>query len=110
MNHRLAMEAQNTFTACVSVAGKMPGRIRDNRNETNHIGFLQITGGKDDLIPKNSDGSARFAKDPAIEDVIEYWAQSNGLYAVTEENLTNYAVLTKYTDENGGNVNVWHLL
>ncbi len=109
MNHRLAMEAQNTFTACVSVAGKMPGRIWNNRNETNHIGFFQITGGKDDLIPKHSDGSARFAQDPAIEDVIEYWAQSDGLSVVTEENLANDIVLTKYLDENGGNLQVWHL-
>jgi len=79
MTHRLAMEASDTFAAVVSVAGKMPKQIWEVRNEKNNVSVLQITGAKDDVVPKHSDGSAKYAKDPAIEDVMEYWAESNGL-------------------------------
>ena len=111
MNHRLAMEASGTFTACVSVAGKMTALVWNNQNEKNHIGFFQITGQKDDLIPKNSDGSARFTKDPAIEDVMDYWAKSNGLEIMQQQEIGNDSVLTKWSDENQeSGVQVWHLV
>ena len=100
MNHRLAMEASGTLAACVSVAGKMTAQVWNNQNEKNHVGFLQITGEKDELIPKNSDGSSRFTKDPAIEDVMDYWAKSNGLENMQQQEIGNSSVLTKWSDEN----------
>ena len=110
MNHRLAMQAGNTFKACVSVAGKMTALVWNNQNEKNHVGFLQITGEKDDLIPKNSDGSSRFTKDPAIEDVMDYWAKSNGLENMQQQEIGNSSVLTKWSDESGqSGVQVWHI-
>ena len=109
MVHRLAMEASGTFSACVSVAGLMPLRIWDSRNEENDVSFFQISGEKDDVVPKYSDGSAQYAKDPAIEDVMTYWAASNGLELCGSEKVGNGSVLTKCEEEGTPN-KVWSLL
>ena len=95
MVHRLAMEAADTFSACVSVAGLMSAKVWNSRKETNDISFFQITGEKDDAVPKNRDGSAKYAKDPAIEDVMEYWAASNKLKKCETEIIGNGSALTK---------------
>ncbi len=111
MNHRLAMEAGDTFRACVSVAGKMPDQLWNQRNEKNNISFMQVSGEKDDVVPKKSNGTARYAKDPAIEDVVEYWAASNGLEESEIIDMPKGSVLTKWKSKNNESVNqVWHLL
>ena len=112
MVHRLAMEAGDVFDACVSVGAKMPAKIWDERNEKNHIGYFQITGSKDEVVPKNSDGSARYTKDPAIEDVMDYWASSNGLTKQIQEEIGDGSILFKWqsADEDKKSVQVWHLL
>lgn len=106
MMHRLAMEASDTFSAVVSVAGKMPKQVWEIRNEKNNVSVLQITGSKDDVVPKHSDGSAKYAKDPAIEDVMEYWAESNGLKFTETAAVGERGELTKY---DGKKAKVWHL-
>ena len=109
MAHRLALEAGDIFSACVSVAGLMPLKVWDARNEHNDVSFFQITGEKDDAIPKISDGSAKTAKDPAIEDVMAYWASSNGLDLCGSEETGNGSVLTKCRGGHTPN-QVWDLL
>ena len=108
MIHRLAMEAGDTFSAFVSVAGLMPLRIWNGRNEANDVSFFQISGEKDDVVPKNSDGSAQYARDPAIEDVMAYWAASAGLDLCGSEEAGEGSVLTKCRSESSRN-QVWHL-
>ena len=108
MDIRLATEADGRFTAFVSVAGVMPASVWEARPESNAVGFFQITGEKDDVVPKNSDGSARFAKAPAIEDVMAYWAESNGLELVETSLVGNDSVLTKYASADKPQ-QVWHL-
>ena len=108
MTHRLAMEAEDTFAAVVSVAGMMPERIWEGAQEKHEIGFFQITGEKDDVVPKHSDGSAKFAKAPAIEDVMDYWVTSNGLAKCEETEIGKGSVLTKYAKE-GSKKQVWNL-
>ena len=109
MAHRLAMEAGDTFSACVSVAGMMPAKIWQNRNDTNNISFFQITGEKDDVVPKNSDGSAAYSKNPAIEDVMAYWASSDGLDISDSDQTANGSVLTKHQSDEKPD-QVWDLL
>ena len=109
MTHRLAMDAQDTFTAFVSVAGLMPESVWEERRENNSVGFFQITGEKDETVPKNSDGSARYARAPAIEDVIDYWAGSNGLELSETGLIGESSVLTKYTSAEK-QPQVWHLV
>lgn len=108
MTHRLAMEASDTFSAVVSVAGKMPMQLWEERNKKNNVSVLQITGEKDDVVPKHSDGSARSAKDPAIEDVMEYWAESNGLEITETVEVGAKGTLTKYESEEK-TTKVWHV-
>lgn len=108
MTHRLAMEAGEIFSACVSVAGLMPVKIWDERKAENSVSFFQITGEKDDVVPKNIDGSAKYAKDPAIEDVMTYWAESDRLEICKSDTMENGSVMTKcQSDENQNQV--WHL-
>ena len=108
MTQRLAMEASDTFSAVVSVAGMMPERVWKARNKKNEVSVFQITGEKDAVVPKHSDGSAEHATAPAIEDVMEYWVTSNELNAVAEETIGKNSVLSKYSSENG-KTQVWHL-
>ena len=108
MTHRLALEAHDTFTAVVSVAGMMPESIWNERPENCQIGVFQITGEKDNAIPKNSDGSAKFSKAPAIEDVIEYYVQANSLTLSDTETIEKNALLEKYTSLNSTK-QVWNL-
>ena len=108
MTHTLAMEADGTFTAFVSVAGLMQESVWEARRESNSVSFFQITGEKDDAVPKNSNGSARYAAAPAIEDVMEYWAESSGLDLKETVPIGKSSVLTKYgCDEKPQQV--WHL-
>ena len=109
MIHRLAMETQGTFAAFVSVAGMMKESVWEERRDTNTAGFFQITGEKDDVVPKNSDGSAAYAKAPAIEDVMEYWADSNGLKESETMQIGNDSVLKKYRGKDTFR-QVWHLV
>ena len=108
MTHRLAMEASDTFSAVVSVAGKMPVQLWEDRNKKNDVSVLQITGEKDDVVPKNSDGSAKSSKDPAIEEVMEYWAESNGLELTETVVVGERGTLTKYESEEKAS-KVWHV-
>ena len=96
MTHCLAMEAGESFTAFVSVGGPMPKSVWDARREHVNTGFFQITGEKDEVVPKYSDGSARFAKAPAIEDVMAYWVSANGLELLETSEIGRASVLTKY--------------
>ena len=107
MAHRLALEAGSIFSAVVSVAGTVSGSVWENRSESCAVGLLQITGEKDNVVPKHSDGSARYARDPAIEDVIEYYANNLDVQEVLS--VGKSSVLTKY----GGTASdrqIWHLL
>ena len=109
MTHRLAMDAQDSFTAFVSVAGLMPESVWEERRENNSVGFFQITGEKDETVPKNSDGSARYSRAPAIEDVMDYWADSNGLELSETGLIGDGSVLTKYKSAEK-QPQVWHLI
>lgn len=108
MMHRLAVEADDIFAAVVSVAGMMPENIWNNKPADCKIGFLQITGEKDDVVPKNSDGSAKFSKAPAIEEVMEYYIVNNGLVLSDTENIGKKSILEKYTSSDSDR-QVWNI-
>ena len=106
--HRLAIEAGDKFTGLVSVAGKMPETMWVKRKQAVCTNFFQITGEKDDVVPMKSTGSDKYTKDPAIEDVIDYWVTREGL-SKTEESLTdNGSILTKYGSDTN-NISIWNL-
>ena len=109
MIHKLAMEAGHTFAACVSVAGKMTQKVWEDKNKKNSVGLFQISGEKDNTVPKKSDNSARFSKDPAIEDVMDYWAQSNKLKFSDTIEIGAASTLTKWSGKKKNQKQVWHL-
>lgn len=78
MVHRLAVDASEVFTAAASVAGFLPESVWNRRPEKLSTAFIQINGTKDDVVPMNANGSAKYNKNPAIEDVLEYYRSANG--------------------------------
>lgn len=106
MVHRLAMEANDTYHGFVSVAGMMPEKIWEERKDDLTVSFFQVTGEKDNVIPKNSDGSAKYAKAPAIEEVMAYYAA--GLDHTETYEVGKSSLLSMYTDEKHDR-RVWHL-
>ena len=59
-------------------------------------------------MPKDRDGSAKYAKAPAIETVMEYLAESAGLTEVETAEIGKASELLKYTKA-GEKKQVWHL-
>ncbi len=108
MIHRLAVEAGDVFTGLISVAGKMPESIWAEREAGFCTSFFQVTGEKDDVVPMNSSGTSKYAKDPAIEDVIDYWVQKAGLSKTDESEVGNRSVLTKYGADSE-KISIWNL-
>lgn len=107
MAHRLAVEASDTFPAVVCVAGMMPESIWEEKDMIKPVSVFQVTGEKDDLVPKNADGSAKYAKAPAIEDVIAFYVETDGLTLTGEEATGKKGTLTKYGGS--GTKCVWDL-
>lgn len=79
MSHRLAVQGKGTFSACICAGGDMSKSVWIRKRPKTKISFFQISGEKDDAIPKHSNGTAEASLDPAIEDVLEYYALSDGL-------------------------------
>lgn len=109
MCNRLAVEANDTFSAVVSVSGSMQKTAWEERPKTLNIGLLQITGQKDEAIPKNSDNSARYSIAPAVEDVIEYFVLANGLELTDSTSIGASSILDKYSGKSSKK-QVWHVV
>lgn len=108
MTHRLAVEANDVFAAVVSVAGMMPESVWENKPDNCDVGVFQITGEKDDVVPKNSDNSAAYSNAPAIEEVMNYYVEKNELALTETVEVGKKSVLDKYTS-NSSDKQVWNL-
>ena len=110
MSHRLAVQGKGTFSACICAGGDMSKSVWIRKKPKTKISFFQISGEKDDAIPKHSNGTAEASLDPAIEDVLEYYALSDGLNLENpaETTIGNGSILTKYSAKDVKN-QVWHL-
>lgn len=106
MNFRLALEAQDTFLACASVGGDLCKTLWNKRPEKNDVGMLVVYGEFDESIPKNFDDTAKTALDPAIEDVLDYMASSNGLKKQSEGEIGNGSTILKYGADSDKDI-VW---
>lgn len=96
MVHKLAMEADDTFRAVVSVAGTMSKSVWDNRQKNISVGVFQVTGEKDDVVPKQSDGSDKYSQAPAIEKIMQYWINVNELEPINTCTDGKNSILTVY--------------
>lgn len=77
VNKLLATKAYY-FTAGVSVAGTMQKNIW-NEKSGNPVGYLQINGTKDDVVPMDFLGSSQYSPNPSMEKVIEYYVSVNNV-------------------------------
>lgn len=96
MTYRLAIEGSDCYAAVVSVAGMMPEKLWKERPKRNDIAVLQINGTKDDVVPMHLNGSAEHSGAPAIEDVMEYFAESMKLGEGITTELSSRAALTRH--------------
>lgn len=97
MCNNIAVKKNNTFTAVASVAGMMPKNVWDVRRKKSRISFLQINGTKDDVVPMRRNGSNKYNPNPAMEDVIEYFAASNNVQnELTTEKLSDSSEMSDY--------------
>ena len=109
MNFRLALEAQDVFKGCVSVGGDLCKTLWNKKPEKNDVSLMAVYGEKDEIVPKNLDGSAKSALDPAIEDVLEYLASSNGLAKQSEGEIGSGSTIYKYGAD-GDSDAIWGVL
>ena len=108
--HRLAVEASSLFTGLVCVAGFMPEAVWKKRPSRLNINFLQIYGEKDDVIPNKKNGSSKYSKNPAIEDVLNYYKKAgasnviesieieNGHHSWPQEEFCGFNIVTVIMD------------
>lgn len=109
MMYRLATEARDMFAGVAAVAGMMPKAVWNERADRTDVSILQINGTKDDAVPMNMNGTAKYTGTPAIEDVIDYFASADGLTKEETEDISERAVLTKHSAE-GKKEQVWQVL
>lgn len=109
MMYRIALEGQEYFSAVASVAGMMPAAMWSNRDNSSGISLLQINGTRDDVVPMNSNGTSKYTKAPAIEDVIDYFVTASGLTETASDTLSEWAVLTRSFSKSK-NTQVWQVL
>ncbi|MCR4795529.1 MAG: prolyl oligopeptidase family serine peptidase [Ruminococcus sp.] len=95
MMHTLAEKADDTFSALVCDAGYMQKSIWDSRKSSN-VSFFQLTGEKDDFVPKDSDGTAETNPAPSIEKVMAYRISSINADISESCELKGGSVLNKY--------------
>lgn len=103
MIHRLANEAPETFRAVASVAGFMTASVWEERKEKTSIGFLQINGTKDDVVPQRSNKYQTNSSTPVIEDVMAYWRDANDLEISDEWKLAEQTTAYCYSSQTNSN-------
>ncbi|MBR6365983.1 MAG: prolyl oligopeptidase family serine peptidase [Lachnospiraceae bacterium] len=97
MSQRLALEAQDTFTAVCTVGGTAANTIWDARSQKADIGVMLMYGTEDGVFPSREKGTDHLSQNPAIEVLLEYWVQANSLGDEASETLSDRATLTRYT-------------
>lgn len=106
MVNKLAATHSDFFTGVASVAGMMPKEVWNIRKIKGKIGFLQINGTKDDVVPMEINNSASYNSNPSIEKVIAYFRKKNNNKNECQEFKLSESV-TKYSY---GNDVAWILI
>lgn len=108
MVNTLSVLRSDFFTAVVSVAGMMNKTVWQDRNsaKSSQIGYLQINGTKDDVVPMELNGSNINNPNVPVEKVLEYFVQVNKLVPECEKiTLSDSATFYNY-----GNTVGWVLI
>lgn len=108
MVNTLSILRPDFFTAVVSVAGMMNKNVWQERKVagSSKIGFLQINGTKDDVVPMELNGSNKNNPNVPVEKVLEYFVQVNDVAPECEKiTLSDCATFFNY-----GNTVGWGLI
>lgn len=107
--YRLATDAADSLRAVASVCGRMPEQVWSAKGEKATVGLLQISGTKDDVIPMRLNGTDKYSRSPAIEDVVDWFAETQGPVIAEEDLLAKNVSLFRYYDETRSQ-SVWHVI
>ena len=100
MINKLAVSNPEYYTAVASVSGMMPDTVWKCRPQNGDIGYLQINGTKDDIIPRKYESQNMSNPNPLMEDVIDYWVKANKLPAEKETiPLSEMSTLENYSNK-----------
>lgn len=100
MINKLAANSSIKFTAVASVAGTMSNNVWENRAQKVDIGYLQINGTKDPLVPEKNSNPNIIYTNPFMEDVIAYYVSANNISDVNNtEKLSDRMELINYGDK-----------
>ena len=108
MTHRLVIDSKGVFTDIVSVAGMMPEYSWKMKPEAARVNVLQISGTKDDVVPQKRNNTYKYAKAPAIEDVMDYYAASSELTQQEPYALSAKSQLTEYSSPSDDHI-LWEV-
>lgn len=104
MTNKLAVARPDFFSAVVSVGGMMSKDAWETRKSkiNSKIGFLQINGTKDDVVPMELNGSNKRNPNPAMENVIDYFVKINKISNECEQRkLSEIATFYNYSSTVG---------
>lgn len=107
MASKLAVEHSELYKAVASAGGMMPAPVWNHKKKAYNqpSRFFQINGTKDEVTPMRLNDSAKYNPNPAMEDVIDYFAGVNHVKTAPVKNqLNEIAEITMYENK------VWWLL
>lgn len=86
MVNKIASTKGSVFTGAASVCGTMQKPVWESKNTKKSVGFIQINGTLDDVVPMEFTGSAKKnPQSPSMETIIKYFCKLN---KVSEEYKT----------------------
>ena len=79
MVNKLATVKKSAFLGVASVGGMMPKEVWDVKKAKKPMGYLQVNGTMDDVVPMEFNGSHKHNRNPSMEKVIEYYCKVNNI-------------------------------
>lgn len=107
MTTKLAVEYSSVYRGFVSVGGMMPKTVWEHKkkNYKQPVRFFQINGTKDNVTPMRLNNSDKTNPNPAIEDVLDYFVESNKIKNPgSVEKINERVTITRYENK------VWWML
>lgn len=77
MVNKLAVSGSKIFTGVASVGGMMPKDVWESKKCKSKIGYMQVNGTKDDVVPMEFLQTDKYNNNPSMEKVIGYYAAVN---------------------------------
>lgn len=96
MEHSLALEKDNWFSAMAVVSGLAPIKTWEKHKKNARCSLLQVYGTKDDVIPLRENKSEVILSFPYVEDVSDWWILNNRLHPEVQYALEESSLVSVY--------------